>query len=79
MPLPPRIEPSPPLSTSCPDGSAPDASGNCPPITQGPKESPSTDQGTIAQPRDKKPSKPKLPKCEILSPPTDRKGGRSPS
>jgi hypothetical protein len=79
MPPSQGIEPPPALSTSFPDGSAPHASGNCPSITQGPKETPITDQGIIAQPPDEKASNPKLLKGEILSPPTDRKGGQSPS
>lgn len=38
----------------------------CPPVTQGPKETPSsTDQGAIQSP-DNKPSKPKLPKGDDI-------------
>jgi hypothetical protein len=58
----------PPTTETCPDNTALDAKGNCAPVTQTPKETPSTDQGTT-QPSptdDNKPSKPKLPKGDIL-------------
>ena len=42
--------PPPSSTTACPDGSAPDANGNCPPVTQGPKGPPSTNQGTTLSP-----------------------------
>jgi hypothetical protein len=77
----------------CPDGSSPDANGICPPITQGPKEPPAGADCT-ANPNDplcqtaginpptddNKPSKPKLPKDDILGlQPTERKGKQSSS
>jgi hypothetical protein len=57
-----------PSTTTCPDNTALDDKGNCAPVTQGPKETPSTDQGTTQPPPtdDNKPSKPKLPKGDIL-------------
>jgi hypothetical protein len=57
-----------PSTTTCPDNTALDAKGNCAPVTQTPKESPSKDQGTTQPPPtdDNKPSKPKLPKGDIL-------------
>ena len=50
-----KIERQQPTTTTtttnmCPDGSAPDANGNCPPVTQGPKGPPSTDQGKTLSP-----------------------------
>jgi hypothetical protein len=107
----------PPSTKTCPDGSAPDANGNCPPVTQGPRESPPStgvdctanpndpscatkitpsvdcnknpddplckpvginppprdQQGTTHSPTDdNKPSKPKLPKGDILVPQPDQ-------
>jgi hypothetical protein len=58
----------PPSTQTCPENTALDANGNCAPVTQGPKETPSTDQGTTQPPTtdDNKPSKPKLPKGDIL-------------
>jgi hypothetical protein len=58
----------PPSTETCPDNTALDAKGNCAPVTQNPKESPSKDQGTTQPPTtdDYKPSKPKLPKGDIL-------------
>ena len=57
--------PPPPSTQTCPDNTALDANGNCTPVTQGP-----TDQGTTTQPPpsddNNKPSKPKLPKGNIL-------------
>jgi hypothetical protein len=57
-----------PSTTTCPDNTALDAKGNCAPVTQTPKESPSKDQRTIQPPPtdDNKPSKHKLPKSDIL-------------
>jgi hypothetical protein len=56
----------PPSTKTCPDDSAPDANGNCPPLTRGPKEPPpSIDQGAT-QPPDNKPLKPELSKGDIL-------------
>jgi hypothetical protein len=58
----------PPSTNTCPENTVLDANGNCAPVTQGPKESPSRDQGTTQPPStdDNKPSKPKLPKGDIL-------------
>ena len=61
------VAPQPPRDIAppkvCPDGSAPDANSNCPPITQGSKETSSTDQGGTTQSPDNTPSsKQKLPK-----------------
>jgi hypothetical protein len=58
----------PPSTQTCPDNTALDAKGNCAPVTQTPKETPSKDQGTTQPPPsdDNKPSKPKLPKGDIL-------------
>jgi hypothetical protein len=74
-PPPPPPPPPPPTdhvveksTGTCPDNTALDAKGNCAPVTQTPKETPSTDQGTTQPPTtdDNKPSKPKLPKGDIL-------------
>lgn len=61
----------PPSTKTCPQNTAVDANGNCAPVTQGPKETPSTDQGTT-QTDDNKPSKHKLPKGDILVPQPDQ-------
>jgi hypothetical protein len=58
----------PPSTQTCPDNTALDAKGNCAPVIKTPKESSSNDQGTTQPPPtdDNKPSKPKLPKGDIL-------------
>ena len=55
-----------PSTTTCPENTALDTNGNCAPLTQG-----QTDQGTTTQPpssddNNNKPTKPKLPKGNIL-------------